>query len=145
MSVNRKDADGNGSIGYQFAVAYPLGFFIAQACALVIFVFGIGTLEVEHFGVAFESQDVGTDAVEKPTVVADDHGTARIAFQTFFQRTQGVDVDVVGGFIEEQYIGFRFQIEGQVQAVAFSTGQHAGQLFLIAAGKIEFGQIRPGN
>ena len=52
-------------------------------------------------GVAFEDDEVGADAVEEPAVVADDEGDACEFGQGFFEGAQGVDVEVVGGFVEE--------------------------------------------
>ena len=61
--------------------------------------------EKRHLAVAFEGQDVGGDAVEEPAVVADDDGAAGEVFQRFFERAQGVDVQVVGGLVQQQDVG----------------------------------------
>ena len=46
------------------------------------------------------------DAVEEPAVVADNDGASGEVFETFLERTQGVDVDVVGRLVEQQDIAF---------------------------------------
>ena len=91
---------------HQLAITNTLRFFIAQTLQLVFFVFRVRTLEEEHFTVAFESKDVRTDTVEEPTVVANDYSTTGKAFQTFFQCTESVHVDVIGRFVEEKHVAF---------------------------------------
>ena len=86
---------------HEFAVPNSLRFFEAEAFELVGFVVGVAALEVEDIAIAFVGEDVGADAVEEPTVVADDDGTAGEVLQTFLQGPHGVDVDIVGGFVEE--------------------------------------------
>ena len=42
----------------QFAVTNALGLFIAHSQAFIFFVIGITALEIKHFGVAFERQNM---------------------------------------------------------------------------------------
>ena len=62
-------------------------------------------MKENHLAVAFKGQDMGGDAVQEPAVVADHHGTAAEIFQGFFQRPQGVDVQVVGRLVQEDDVG----------------------------------------
>ena len=82
-----------------------------------------------------------TDTVEEPTVVTDDHGTSGKVLQTFFESTERIHVDVVGGLVQQQHITFFLQAERQVQTVALTTGKHPAELFLVGAGEVETGQI----
>ena len=43
---------------------------------------------------------MGCQSVEEPAVMADDNRTAAKILQSFFQRPQGVDVQIVGRLIE---------------------------------------------
>ena len=65
--------------------------------------FVVGPVADVHFGdgVAFEDDQVSTDAVEEPAIVADDDGCAR----EFFEGAQGVDVEAVSGFVEQGDVG----------------------------------------
>ena len=64
-------------------------------------VVGKVAFEPAHFGVAFEREHVGGDPVEEPPIVADDHRATREGEQRVFERAHRVDVEVVGGFVEE--------------------------------------------
>jgi hypothetical protein len=74
---------------------------------------------------------VGGDAVQKPAVMADDHGAAAEVFQGLFQRPHGVDVQVVGGFVQQQHIGSGFEHAGQVHPVALPAGEHPHFFLLV--------------
>ena len=53
--------------------------------------------------------------------MADNHCTTGEALKTFLKRTQRVDVDVVGGLVEEKHVALLLQSESQLQAVALTT------------------------
>ena len=93
---------------HQLAIATLLDLCIAQAARLVDFVLRIAALEEEDLTIALEGKNVGTDTIEEPAVVADNHSTTGKCLQTFLQGTQRVHVDIVGWLIEEQYV-WRFQ------------------------------------
>ncbi len=94
--------------------------------------------------VALEGEDMGRDAVEEPAIMADDHGAARVILQRLFQRAQGIDVEIVGGFVEQQDVGPRFQHLREVNAVALAAREHADLLLLIAALEVEGAAIGAG-
>ena len=85
---------------HEFAVAGALGLVETEALGFIGLILRVVALEIEHAAFAFESEDVGTDTVEEPTVVADDDGTAGKGLQTFLERTKRVHVDIVGGLVE---------------------------------------------
>src|SRR5438477_5374424 len=74
---------------------------VAQACALVFFVVGEVALEPKNFTVALKREDVRTDAVEEPAVVADDDGAACEILKRFFQCAHRVHVEVVGRLVQK--------------------------------------------
>src|ERR671916_14212 len=100
-------------------------------------------LEPPHLALALEREDVGGDAVEEPAVVADDHGAAGIGLQRVLERPQGVDVQVVGGLVEQQDVAAGAQHLGQVHAVALAAREDADRLLLVGAAEVERRHVRP--
>src|SRR2546423_631763 len=74
---------------------------VAQSSALVLFVVGEVALEPDDATVALEGEDVRTDAVEEPAVVADDDGAASEVLKRLFERAHRVHVEVVGRLVEK--------------------------------------------
>ncbi len=66
---------------------------------------------------------VGGGLVEKIAVVRDQHQGAGEPIQKPFQPQQGVEVQVVGGLIEEQQVRWLHQRAGQGRAHTLSTGE----------------------
>ena len=73
------------------------------------------------------------DAVEEPPVVGGDHGAAGELQQRVLERLQGLDVQVVGGLVEQQHVAAHLQRQREVQPVALTAGEHAGLLLLVGA------------
>ena len=94
--------------------------------------------------IALEGQDVGGDTIQEPTVMAHHHRRAREFRQRLFQRPQGIDVEIVGGLVEQKEVGARFQHFRQVDPVTFSARQLADQLLLVGATEIEGPHIGAG-
>ena len=65
--------------------------------------------------------------------MADDDGAAGEAEQRVLEGSEGFDVEVVGRFVEQQQVAALLEGEGEVEAVAFTTGQDAGLLLLVGA------------
>ena len=97
----------------------------------------IGTFKEEDFAIALKGQDVGTDTIQEPTVVADDDGTTCKLLQTFFQCAERVDVDVVGRFVEQKYVTLLLECHGQMESVTFTTRKHATEFALVRAIEVE--------
>lgn len=110
---------------HQFSVFYTMGLRIAALRFLPLLVFAVRTFVEDHFRIAFEGEDVRGDTIEEPAVVGDHDGAAGEILQTLLQRTQRIDVDVVGRLVQKQHITFLLECEGQVQAVALAARQHA--------------------
>ena len=107
-------------IGLRAETALPVGFVV-----LVV------ALEPHRLAVAFEREDVRGDAIEKPAIVADDHGAAGVVEQRLFERAQRVDVEVVGRFVEQQQVAALPQQLRQVDAIAFAARQRADLALLL--------------
>ena len=84
---------------------------------------------------------MGADAVEEPAVVADDEGDACKFFDGFFEGAQGVDVEVVGGFVEQDDVGAFGEGLGEMDAVAFTAREDADLLLLVGALEVERGAV----
>src|SRR3546814_13343751 len=74
----------------------------AEAAVAVLLVGLVVALEPHHLAVALEGEAVGGDAIEEPAVVRDDEHAAGELGDRFFQRAQGVDVEIVGRLVEPQ-------------------------------------------
>ena len=96
-----------GGVAEQFAAMFVVGFVVA--------------LEPCYPAVAFKSQDMGGHTVQKPAVMTDDHRAAAEVDDCFFECAQGVDVKVVGRFIQKQEIAAATQQFGEMHPIALST------------------------
>src|ERR1039458_10184100 len=82
-----------GLVGIHSEPFLPVGFVIAEV-----------TLPPADLGIPLEGQHMGGDPVEKPSIVTDDHRTTRKPEQRLLEGTKGIDVEVVGRLVEEQYV-----------------------------------------
>src|SRR5690606_35727889 len=114
---------------------------VAEAALLVLFVLAVVALEELHVRVALERQDVGGNAVEEPAIVRDHEGVARELQQRVFQCAQGLDVEVVGRFVEQQDVAALQQGLGHVQAAALAARERADQLLLVLALEVEAADV----
>ena len=117
----------------------------AEAFLALGFVGLVVAVAPDDFAIAFEGEDVGGDAIEEPAVVADDDGAAAEVDQGVFQGAKHVDVEVVGGFVQEQEVAAAFQELGEVDAVSFAAGEVADLLFLVGTFEIELGDVGSGG
>ena len=72
-------------------------------------------------GIALKGQNVRTKTVQKETVVADDNGTTGKIFDRIFQRTQGLNIKIVGRLIEQQHVAARSQQFRHMNTVALTA------------------------
>src|SRR5690242_19663014 len=114
----------------------------AEAALQVGLVVGVVALEPDDLAVALEGEHVRRDPVEEPAVVADDHGAAGEVEQRLLERAERVDVEVVGGLVEQEDVAAAAEQLGEVEAVALAAGQVADLLLLIAAGEVEARDVR---
>src|SRR3954469_22988827 len=100
---------------------------------LVLLVVGEVALEPEPLVLTLVGEDVGCDAVEEPPVVTHDDGATRELQQRTLEAGQGLDVEVVGGLVEQQQVAALLEGQGEVEPVALTAGQHTGRLLLVRA------------
>src|SRR5580704_6465579 len=108
---------------------------------VVLDVFLVVPLEPNDLRVAFESENVGRNPVEEPAVVRDDHGAAGEGHQRLLERTQRLDVEIVGGLIQEKDVAAGFEHLGEMYPVALAARQIADELLLLRALEIEAADI----
>src|SRR6185312_6798385 len=78
-----------------------------------------------------------------PPVVADDDGAAGETEQRLLQGPEGIDVEIVGGLVQEQQVASALQQLGQVEPVPLATGEGAHLLLLIGPPEVEPRAVRP--
>src|ERR1700734_1484164 len=93
----------NASTGEWFVTdPVGLGGVLALAFLVVLDIFLIVPLEPDDLGVALEGENVSRDSIEEPAIVRDDHRAAREGHQCILERAQSLDIQIVGGLIEQQ-------------------------------------------
>ncbi|MDT4830455.1 hypothetical protein FQZ97_639200 [compost metagenome] len=108
-----------------------LGLLLLVSLLLLRQAFGAGALEgrvaapVERQLLLLQVSDVVHHRVEEVAVVGDQQQGARIALEPLFEPEDGVEVEVVGGLVEQQQLGRTHQCLGQVQAHPPSAGEVA--------------------
>src|SRR5262249_34372353 len=76
-------------------------------------------------------------AIEEPAIVADDDRAAGELEQRFLERSQRVDVEIIGGLVEQDQVRAALEQLGQVHAVALAARHVLDALLLIGAREIE--------
>src|SRR5690606_16944744 len=90
---------------------------------------------------ALPREDVGGDVVEEGAVVRDDHGAAGELQQRVLQARERLDVEVVGGLVEQEHVAALLEGERQVEPVALAAGEDLGGLLLVGALEAEGGDV----
>ena len=108
------------------------------AAALIGFEVAFAPIQL---AVAFEGENMSRESVKEPAVVAGDYDAAREIHNRFFECTQRIDIEVVGGFVKQQNISAFSQQLCNVKPIAFPTGQDADFLFLIGTFEIELRHV----
>src|SRR5688572_15476575 len=68
----------------------------------ILGIIAVGSLEPHRLRIPLEREDMRSNAIEKPAVVRDHDSATWKIDQRFLQRTQRVDVEVVGRLVEQQ-------------------------------------------
>src|SRR5664280_678296 len=82
---------------------------------------------------ALVRQDVRRHPVEEPAVVRDDHGATGELQQRVLERSERLDIQVVGRLVEQQQVPADLEGQREVEAVALAAREHPGRLLLIRA------------
>ena len=81
----------------------------AETAVFVGFVIRIVTFKPIDLAIAFKGEHVRGDTIEEPAIMRDHYGTAGEGQQRIFQSTQSFNVEVIGGFVEQQHVAAAFQ------------------------------------
>src|SRR5690242_20200764 len=92
--------------------------FLAERLAAVALELLVGALEPRHLALVLEGHDVGGDAVQEPAIVADHHRAAGEVDERVLERAERVDVEVVGGLVQQEEVAAGAKELRQVEAVA---------------------------
>src|ERR1041385_3446927 len=84
---------------------------------------------------------MGRDAIEEPAIVRNHENAPGEPEQRLLERAQRVDVEVVRGFVEQQYVGAAPQQLREMDAVALAAREILHALLLIRALEVESGDI----
>lgn len=109
--------------------------FVFFVCFEVVFEL---VLLVGFFVGVFVGEDVCCDVVEELLVVCDDYGVVGEFEQCVFEGVQCFDVQVVGGFVEQQQIVVFFECQCEVEVVVFIIGQYVCFFLLVWFFEVEF-------
>src|SRR6201999_2148425 len=114
----------------------------AEALDLVLLVGLEVALEPEPVRAALPGQDVRRDPVEEPAVVGRDDRAAGELQERVLQARQGLDVEVVGGLVEQEQVAALLEGEREVHPVPLAAGHDARRLLLVGALETERGYVR---
>src|SRR5262249_29866230 len=92
--------------------------------------------------VAFKSEDVRRNPIQKPTVMTDDHSAACEILQRLLQRAERIHVEIVRRLVQKQDVSAFLQHPRKMYTVPLPTGQIADSLLLIASRKVKSRHIR---
>ena len=73
--------------------------------------------------------------------MGDDEDAARECQDRLLERPQGVDVEVVRGLVEEQYVGSLLEHSRLVDPVAFAARKNIDGILLVGPGEVELAEI----
>jgi hypothetical protein len=79
-------------------------------------------------GACFQMEHMVNDGLEKGTIVADQKNGGVEASQVSLEPGRGLQVEVVGGLVQQQHVGRRYQLLGQSQPAPLSPAQAVERL-----------------
>ncbi len=100
-----------------------LGGFGPAAAGLLVL--GVAARGVGRASVAVEDEGFLGRALQQGPVVAHDHEGARPRLEEVLQGPERVEVEIVGGLVEQQHVGERRHCQQQLQATPFAARQGA--------------------
>jgi hypothetical protein len=92
-----------------------------------------------------EVHGVGDHAIEEFAIVRNDQQGALIAAQPFFQPQHGIEIEMVGGLVEQQQLGRRHQRARQVEPHAPAAGELLHRALMRFRRKAQAVQQRPAR
>src|SRR5881398_2864858 len=111
--------------------------FLAQSPNLIFLIGSEIAFEPFDPAVALEREDVGGEAVQEEAVVADDHRAAGEILERVLKRAQSLDVEIVGGLVEQQDVAAALEHLGEMNPIAFAAGELADLFLLVGPAEVE--------
>ena len=108
---------------HQRSVGDSLDAGFTQSLQSIGFVFSIIARIKEPLRLSFAGQNVCSNTIQKVSIVGHYQCTSSKVQQSFFQTAQYFDIQIIGGFVQYNHIRSRLKNFGQLQTVAFTTGQ----------------------
>ena len=125
--------------GFELADAILLvgvgGLKLGAALGLLLFVAGVSA-GVKMQALVPKLHDAAHGDIEEIAVVRDQHEGVRVIGQIVFEPVAGFQIEVVGGFVEQQQVGLFEQQFGQRDAHLPAAGKLFGAAFPIALAEI---------
>ncbi len=104
------------------ALAIGFGFFFEGEAGLFLFEPGGVVTFPGDAGAAVEFEDPAGDVIEEVAVVGDGDDGAFVSAEVLFEPGDGFGVEVVGGFVEDEDVGFLEEESAEGDASAFAAG-----------------------
>ena len=95
--------------------------FVAEAAMAILVVVRPIAFEEYCTRVSLERENVGRNTIEKPAIMADDHGAAREAEERLLEGTHRIHIKIICRLVEKKDIGPLLEDSCEVNAVSFST------------------------
>ena len=92
---------------------------------------GIVAGEILDFSVSVEYEQVVNDLVHEVTVVADHDDTAGEVHEVFFENLECLDIQVIGGLVENKEIGILHQYRTEVELALLTTREFIDVVVLL--------------
>ena len=108
-----------------------------QSSLAILFIVRVIPGEPDNLTIAFEGENMRRNSIQEPAIVRDHDGGTRKFKQRFFERPQRLDIEIIGGLIEQQEIAACAQHLGEMHPIAFAAGQQADLLLLVLTAKIK--------
>ena len=87
-----------------------------------------------------EVQDMAGHRIQKVAVMRNQQQRARVALEPAFQPQHGIQIQMVGRFVEQQQVGPAHQCAAEIEAYAPAAGKFGHRTLEIVIGKTEAGQ-----
>ena len=84
----------------------------------------IATYVLLHDGATFKNNGARHDVVDERPIMADEENRSCVVNQEAFKKVKGLDIEVVGGFIQYKEIGGPREETGEHEALALPTGKN---------------------
>ena len=123
--IGAEAAGGSGFCG--FLDALLVIFFLSALGAFLFFLnfpeFGVIAVEVFDTAFPFEDEEVLGEFVEEESVVGDDDDATREFEEEFFEDVEGDDIEVIGGFVEDEEVGVVHKDGEEVEPSFFAAAE----------------------